>query len=114
MIIIINPILYSGFNFDDHNYLYHYHHYHQPLTCCDDLVRSFRFYAEPILHNKRGSCSRKSKCNILRNSTNQYIPVPELRGAIKYYFADYVCKGGGVPPKSITPFSLKKIRKGNP
>ena len=35
-----------------------------------------------------------------------------LRGAVKYYFADFVRKGGGVPPKSVAPFLLKKIRKG--
>ena len=28
-------------------------------------------------------------------------------GDIKYYFADFVRKGGGVPPKSVTPFSPK-------
>ena len=31
-----------------------------------------------------------------------------LRGNFKYYFADFVRKGGGVPPKSVTPF-LPKI-----
>ena len=34
-----------------------------------------------------------------------------LREGVKYYFADFVRKGGGgagVPPKSVTPFSLKK------
>ena len=31
-----------------------------------------------------------------------------LRERVKYYFADFVRKGGGVPPKSVTPFSLKK------
>ena len=32
-----------------------------------------------------------------------------FREDVKYYFADFVCKGGGgvVPPKSVTPFSLK-------
>ena len=37
-----------------------------------------------------------------------------LREAFKYYFADFVRKGGGgLPPKSVTPFLLrKKIRKG--
>ena len=27
-----------------------------------------------------------------------------LREAVKYYFADFVRKGGGVPPKSVTYF----------
>ena len=32
----------------------------------------------------------------------------ELREEVKYYFADFVRKGGGgVPPKSVTPFSPK-------
>ena len=32
-----------------------------------------------------------------------------LREPFKYYFADFVRKaGGGVPPKSVTPFSPKK------
>ena len=31
-----------------------------------------------------------------------------LREVVKYYFADFVRKGGGVPPKSVTPF-LPKI-----
>ena len=37
----------------------------------------------------------------------------QLREAVKYYFADFVRKGRAavVPPKSVTPFSLKKIRK---
>ena len=36
-----------------------------------------------------------------------------LREPVKYYFADFVRKGeGGVPPKSVTPFSPKKIHKG--
>ena len=31
-----------------------------------------------------------------------------VREDVNYYFADFVCKGGfGVPPKSVTPFSLK-------
>ena len=31
-----------------------------------------------------------------------------IRGDIRYYFADFVRKGGGeYPPKSVTPFSLK-------
>ena len=32
----------------------------------------------------------------------------ELREPFKYYFADFVRKGGGVPPKSVTPFLPKK------
>ena len=36
----------------------------------------------------------------------------QIREPVKYYFADFVRKGGGYPPKSVTPFSLKKIRKG--
>ena len=31
-----------------------------------------------------------------------------LRENFKYYFADFVRKGGGVPPKSVTPY-LPKI-----
>ena len=31
-----------------------------------------------------------------------------IREDFKYYFADFVRKGGGVPPKSVSPFSLKK------
>ena len=32
-----------------------------------------------------------------------------IREGVKYYFADFVRKGGeGVPPKSVTPFSLEK------
>ena len=31
-----------------------------------------------------------------------------IREGVKYYFADFVRKGGGVPPKSVTPF-LPKI-----
>ena len=27
--------------------------------------------------------------------------------AVKYYFAEFVRKGGRVPPKSVTPFSMK-------
>ena len=27
---------------------------------------------------------------------------------VKYYFADFVRKGGGIPPKSVTPFLLRK------
>ena len=27
-----------------------------------------------------------------------------IREPFKYYFADFVRKGGGVPPKSVTPF----------
>ena len=39
---------------------------------------------------------------VQKNSAN-------LREPFKYYFADFVCKGGGgVPPKSVTPFSLNK------
>ena len=31
-----------------------------------------------------------------------------LREGVKYYFADFVRKGGEVPPKSVTPFLLEK------
>ena len=39
---------------------------------------------------------------------------PYLREVVKYYFADFVRKGGraGVPLKSLTPFA-EKIRKGD-
>ena len=31
-----------------------------------------------------------------------------IRESVKYYFADFVRNGGeGVPPKSVTPFSMK-------
>ena len=34
--------------------------------------------------------------------------IMEVREGVQYYFADFVRKGGGVPPKSVTPFLLKK------
>ena len=44
-VISLDDLDNTGFNFD---YLHR-----QRLTCCDDRVGIFRFYAEPILHNKR-------------------------------------------------------------
>ena len=39
-----------------------------------------------------------------------------IREDIKYYFANFVLKGGGVPPNSKTPFSLKFLsaKRGGP
>ena len=37
-----------------------------------------------------------------------YYYIEGIREDFKYYFADFVRKGGGgVPPKSVTPLSLK-------
>ena len=40
----------------------------------------------------------------------------KLREAVKYYFADFVRKGGGLPPKSVTPFlpGKKSVKGGTP
>ena len=45
---------------------------------------------------------------IMKGEIKRAFTTAELRGEVKYYFADFVRKGGGVPPKSITPF-LPKI-----
>ena len=41
---------------------------------------------------------------ILRGLTKYQILIRE---GVKYYFADFVRKGGGGPPKSVTPFLVK-------
>ena len=47
--------------------------------------------------------SAKSMENDIRDACT----TDDFREDFKYYFADFGRKGGGVPPKSVTPFSLK-------
>ena len=53
-------------------------------------------------HLKTHSGERSNKCN------QCYFAFHQVREGVKYYFADFVRKWGGVPPKSVTPFSVKK------
>ena len=47
-------------------------------------------------------------CTDTNNVRNSKITGYKIRENFKYYFADFVRKGGGIPPKSVTPY-LPKI-----
>ena len=77
------------------------------LTQWQTLCERFLSMSLPSPHISSAPSHRRKRRACLRFSHKS------LRGAVKYYFTDFVRKwGGGVPPKSVTPFSLKKIRKG--